>query len=159
MPHLYYPQTAAQAKNDLFLFSRGTNIVPAGDPAPSILPPKDGRATARLQDIRSSFVPRNKSLPPAATPPRPPISDIVLGAPHTVPVSFRRTVPVAFRERGVFVHLATNTVAPPEPTSFATPSPAAVAEDFASEGELDQGWYWLNDGDQATTRWKASSIK
>ena len=81
------------------------------------------------------------------------------GAPHTVPVSFRRTVPVAFRERGVFVHLATNTVTPPEPTRSATPPPAAVAGEFATDGDLDHGWYWLNDGDQATTHWKLSSIK
>lgn len=42
---------------------------------------------------------------------------------------------------------------------FVTPSPAAVAGEFASDGELDQGWYWLNDGYQAATRWKLSSIK
>jgi len=55
--------------------------------------------------------------------------------------------------------VATNTVAPPEPTRSATPSPAAVAGEFASDGELDQGWYWLNESDQAATRWKLSPIK
>ncbi|TRZ51618.1 hypothetical protein D4S03_04820 [bacterium] len=55
--------------------------------------------------------------------------------------------------------LTATTVIPPEPTRSATPPPATVAGEFATDGELDQGWYWLNDGDQATTCWKLSSIK
>lgn len=53
----------------------------------------------------------------------------------------------------------TSTVAPPEPTVSATLIPSAVAGEFASDGKLEQGWYWLDEGDQAATRWKLSSIQ
>jgi len=55
---------------------------------------------------------------------------------------------------------ATTTVAPPEPTASPSPLPTPQAGGFESDGELDQGWYWLQDDDPAATaRWELSSLQ
>lgn len=56
--------------------------------------------------------------------------------------------------------VAATTVAPPEPTASPSPLPTPQAGGFESDGELDQGWYWLQDDEPAATaRWKLSSLQ